>query len=160
NGRILRADLGEDGEVAREVGDQLELALTRNLDRPVGDLHVREAELCDPRLVLVETVARIDDLEERPADDNGLFAEHLELPRQIRGDGCRAPAELDDRDVVPGNLENVLPRARTEPLVEHMGQPVMRLKVEHSIPPTSSWRARARRGRASCRDWRCRASAG
>src|SRR5207237_3357636 len=82
HGRILRADLGEDGEVAREAGDQLELALTRNLDRPVGDLNVREAELCDPRLVLVETVARIDDLEERPADDNELIAENVELPRQ------------------------------------------------------------------------------
>ena len=30
---VLRADLGEDGEVAREVGDQLELALARDLDR-------------------------------------------------------------------------------------------------------------------------------
>ena len=46
---VLRADLGEDGEVAREVGDQLELALARDVDRPVGDLDVREAELLEPR---------------------------------------------------------------------------------------------------------------
>ena len=42
---ILRADLGENGEVAGEVGDQLELALTRDINRPVGDLDVRQAEL-------------------------------------------------------------------------------------------------------------------
>ena len=39
--RVLRADLGEDGEVAREVRDQLELALARDVDRAVGDLDVR-----------------------------------------------------------------------------------------------------------------------
>ena len=46
--RVLRADLGEDGEVAREVGDQLELALARDLERAVGDLDVREALLVEP----------------------------------------------------------------------------------------------------------------
>ena len=45
---VLRADLGEDGEVAGEVGDQLELALARDVDRPVGDLDVVEAELLEP----------------------------------------------------------------------------------------------------------------
>src|SRR5438309_1200935 len=40
---VLRAHLGEHGEVASEVGDELELAVARNLDRPVGDLDVREA---------------------------------------------------------------------------------------------------------------------
>ena len=45
DGRVLRADLGEDGEVAGEVGDQLELALPRDVHGAVGDLDVREAEL-------------------------------------------------------------------------------------------------------------------
>src|SRR5581483_12292051 len=45
---VLRADLGEDGEVAREVGDQLELALARDLDRAVGDLDVVDAERLQP----------------------------------------------------------------------------------------------------------------
>ena len=45
---VLRADLGEDGEVAREVGDQLELALARDVERAVGDLDVREAMLDEP----------------------------------------------------------------------------------------------------------------
>ena len=49
DGRVLRADLGEDGEVAREVGDQLELPLARDVDRAVGDLDVREAEPLQPR---------------------------------------------------------------------------------------------------------------
>jgi hypothetical protein len=47
---VLRADLGEDGEVAGEVGDQLELSLARDLDRAVGDLDVREAVLASQRL--------------------------------------------------------------------------------------------------------------
>ena len=42
---VLRADLGEDGEVAGEVGDQLELPLARDVDRAVGDLDVVDAEL-------------------------------------------------------------------------------------------------------------------
>ena len=41
---VLRADLGEDGEVTREVGDQLELALARDVQRAVGDLDVGEAD--------------------------------------------------------------------------------------------------------------------
>ena len=76
---VLRADLGEDGEVAREVGDQLELALARDVDRAVGDLDVREPELAEPALVLVELALRVDDLEERAADDDGLLAQDLEL---------------------------------------------------------------------------------
>jgi hypothetical protein len=40
---VLRPDLREDDEVLREVGDQLELALTRDLERSVGDLDVGEA---------------------------------------------------------------------------------------------------------------------
>src|SRR5438309_8549287 len=40
---VLRADLGEHGEVAGEVGDELELPLAWYLDGAVGDLDVREA---------------------------------------------------------------------------------------------------------------------
>ena len=54
--RVLRADLGEDDEVLGELGDQLELALAREVDRPVGDLDVREAVLGEPAPVLVELV--------------------------------------------------------------------------------------------------------
>src|SRR5918911_509311 len=42
--RVLRADLGEDGEVAREVGDQLELALARQVDDAIRDLDVAEPQ--------------------------------------------------------------------------------------------------------------------
>ena len=51
---VLRADLGEDDEVAREVGDELELLLARDLERAVRDLDVREAEVLEPALELVE----------------------------------------------------------------------------------------------------------
>src|SRR5579862_7235117 len=55
---VLRADLRQHGEVARELGDQGELRLARDLDRAVGDLDVREAVLGEPRLELVELLAR------------------------------------------------------------------------------------------------------
>src|SRR5487761_1868250 len=58
--RVLRADLGEDGEVLREVLDQFELAVAR------------DAEAMEPLLVLVQLVADEADLEERAADDDGL----------------------------------------------------------------------------------------
>src|SRR5690242_11144336 len=65
--RVLGADLGEHREVAREVGDQLELAVARDVERAVGDLDVREAMLVEPRLELVDAVACVHDLEERAA---------------------------------------------------------------------------------------------
>src|SRR5579885_3070843 len=74
---VLRADLGEDGEVAGEVGDQLELALARDLDRSVRDLDVVEPVPLQPALVVVELVAHVDRLEERAADDDGLLLQHL-----------------------------------------------------------------------------------
>src|SRR5439155_1330312 len=71
-----------------------------------------------PALVLVELVPGVDDLEEGPTDDDGLLAEHLELPLQVARHPGRAPAELDDVDVLAGGLEDVLPCARAEALVE------------------------------------------
>src|SRR3954468_21706079 len=53
---VLRPDLRQHREIAGEVLDQLELALARDLDRPVGDLDVRQPEVAQPRLVLVELV--------------------------------------------------------------------------------------------------------
>ena len=73
--RVLRADLGEDGEVAREVGDQLELALARDVDRAVGDLDVRDAELAAATACTRRAASlHVDDLEERAADHDGLVA--------------------------------------------------------------------------------------
>ncbi len=107
---------------------------------------------------------RIHDLEERPADHHGLVAQHLELALEIVRDVRGAPAELDDRDVIAGDLEHVLPRARAEALVDHVRQADVLAETEikggHRAPPASPWRASARRGRASCRARRCRPSAG
>src|SRR5438552_12580942 len=55
---ILRPHLREHREVARELGDELELAVARDLDRAVGDLNVREAVLHQPALELLDLVAR------------------------------------------------------------------------------------------------------
>ena len=68
--RVLRADLREHREVAREVPDQLELALAGDLDRAVRDLDVREPVLGEPPLELVEPSAGVDGLEQRPAADD------------------------------------------------------------------------------------------
>src|SRR6266498_3785606 len=142
--------------IADFARDELELALARDLDGSVGDLDVLQPETLEPRLVLVELPLRVDDLEVRPADDDRLLAEHLELSLQVLRHGCGAPPELDDRDVVAGNLEDVLPRARTESLVDHVGQTVVRLKDEHRAPPASAWPAPGRRGTGSCRGCRFR----
>ena len=158
--RVLRPDLGEHCEVTREIGDQLELALARDVDRAVGDLDVCEPELDQPLLVLVEFSERVDDLEERPADHDGLVAQHVELALEVVRDVRGAPAELDDRDVIAGDLEHVLPRARAEALVDHVREADVlaeaELKGGHRAPPASPWRASARRGTASCRARRCR----
>src|SRR5438094_26770 len=45
---VLRADLGENGEVTCELVDQLELALARDVERAVRDLDVREALVGQP----------------------------------------------------------------------------------------------------------------
>ena len=121
--RVLRADLGEHGEVAGEVGDELELALARDLDGAVRDLDVGKAKLAEPALVVVEPVLDVDDLEEGAAEDDGLLLQHVQLPPQVRRDVRRAPAELDDVDQVAGHLEHVLPPAGAEALVDHVRQP-------------------------------------
>src|SRR6059058_3779560 len=80
---ILRTDHGEDGEVAGELLDQLELALAREIDDAVGDLDVREAETLHPALVALDRVLDEDDLEKRAADNDRLSAQDGELRRQV-----------------------------------------------------------------------------
>src|SRR5207253_794148 len=65
---VLRAHLGEDGEVARQIRDQLELALPRDVDDAVGDLDVRQPECLQPALVVVHLVLRDHRLEEGSPD--------------------------------------------------------------------------------------------
>src|SRR2546423_9083515 len=161
--RILGADLGEHGEVARELLDQLELALPRNLDGAVRDLDVGDTELAEPALVVVELPLCVDDLEEGAANDDGLLAQHFQLALEPGGDEGGAPPELDDVDVGPARLEHVLPRARAKALVEHMGEAAVAAQAEvkagHRAPSASPWQRTERRGRASCRGRRCRPSA-
>src|SRR5919109_4821530 len=117
---VLRADLGEDGEVAREVGDQLELPLARDLERAVGDLDVREALLDEPRLELVDPSAPVDGLEERAAADDGRLEEPVEgdLLLEVVRDVARAPSELHDVDELAGGVEEALDVAEVQALVD------------------------------------------
>ena len=168
---ILRADLGEHGEVAREVGDQLELAVARDVDRAVGDLDVREAVLLEPRLELVDAVAHVDDLEERAAADDRRLERAVErdLLLEVVRDVARAPAELDDVDELAADVEHAFDLAEVHPLVHHVREPFgarlagARGQVEESVvkaghraPSVFPGPQSGRRGRGSCRARRCR----
>ena len=89
---VLRADLGEDGEVAGEVGDQLELALAREVDRAVRDLDVREAELAEPALVLVDLALRETASKKRAADHDRLALQHARASARGWRDVARCPS--------------------------------------------------------------------
>jgi len=122
---VLRSDLGEDGEVAGEVGDELELPLARNLDRAVGDLDVREAVFGQPGLELVEPVPRVDRLEERPAADDGRLevAVERDLLLEIVRDVAGSPAELDDVDEGARRVEETFDLAQVQTLVHDVREP-------------------------------------
>jgi hypothetical protein len=107
---------------------------------------VRQAEVAQPRLVLVELPLHVDDFEERPADHDRLAAEDVELRAQVLRHGGRAPAELDDRDVLAARLEDVLPRAWSETLVEDMREPGVALPRGHSQESVLKARHRAPAG--------------
>src|SRR6059058_1461238 len=167
---VLRADLGEDGEVAPELLDQLELALTRDVEGAVRDLDVREALLDQPAPELLQLAARVDRLEERPAaDDRGLEAPiEGDLLLQVVRDVVRAPAELDDVYVLAGGVEEALDLAQVEALVDDVrealgarlagagGQVEESIRAWHRAPPASCGLLPERRGRASCRARRFR----
>src|SRR5438270_454340 len=94
----------------QRVAGQPETApLARDVDRAVADLDVRQAEMIQPLLVLVEPILDVDDLEEGAADHDGLLLQHLELALEVVRHGGGAPPELDDRDVRAARLEDVLP---------------------------------------------------
>src|SRR6185436_20784715 len=106
--RVLRADLGEDGEVAGEVDDEIELLVAGDVERAVGDLDVREAVLGEPALELVHPAARVDGLEQSPAaDDRRLeMAVERDLLLEVVRDVAGAPAELDDVDEGAARVEH------------------------------------------------------
>ena len=102
-----------------EVGDQLELLLARDVERAVRDLDVREAEVLEPALELVHLALAVDGLEERPAADDGRRERAVErdLLLEVVRDVARAPAELDDVDVLAGRVEEPLDLAEVQALV-------------------------------------------
>src|SRR5215218_961573 len=167
---IFRPHLGEDGEVARELGDQLELSLARDLYRTVRDLDVGEALLGKPAPVLVQLVAREDGLEECAAADHGRVERAVErnLLLEVARHVGRPPTELHDVDVIAGGVEEPLDLAEVEPLVDDVGQaaaPGLRraggevektVKAGQRCPPAAWWPPPGRRGRASCRASRSR----
>src|ERR687897_1142505 len=157
DGGILRPNLGEDREVASQVCDELQLLLARNLDGAVRDLDVVEAELAEPLLVALQLAGGPHGLEERPAHDDPLLPEHVELLPEVGRYEGRAPAELDDVDVETARLEHVLPGARPKTLVEDVRQPGFGgVKAQQVSSPDACWRPRSRRGTSSCRGSRSR----
>src|SRR5262245_3543730 len=162
---VFRAHFGEDGEVGRELTNQLELALAGNLERPVGDLHVREALLDQPSLELVELPAGVDGLEQRSAayDRRPEGAIERDLLLEVVRDVARAPAELDDVHVLPAGVEHPLDLAQVQALVDDVcqsfdprlararGQVEKSVKAAHKAPPASPSRASEHRGTANCR---------
>src|SRR5579862_6807360 len=163
---VLRADLREDGEVAGELCDQLELAVARNVERAVGDLDVREAMLRKPALELVHAPTRIDDFEERPAADDRRLEVPVErdLLLEVVRDVARAPAELHDVHELTGGVEHPLDVAGVEAFVDDvrqafltrlaraLGEPQEAVaKAGHRAPPTWLWHGSGRRGRESSR---------
>src|SRR3990170_3261654 len=123
---VLRADLAHDDEVLGQLGDQLELSLARQVDRPVRDLDVREAVLHEPAPILVELSPDNDGLEEgAPADDGGVErAVEGDLLLEVPGDVRRSPAEFDDVHVVAGRVEQALDVAQVEALVDDVREPL------------------------------------
>lgn len=81
-----------------------------------------QTELAKPPFVLVDLAASPDGLEEGAAHDDPFVAQYLELASEIGRDIGGSPPELDHVDVVAGRLENVLPGARPEALVEDVRQ--------------------------------------
>src|SRR5580765_6733102 len=145
---VLRADLRERGEVAREIGDELELPVTRDLDRAVGDLDMREAVLGQPGLELVDLVARVDRLEERAAADDGCLEMAIErnLLLEIVRDVAGAPTELDDVDEGACGVEEPLDLAQVEALVDDVREPgAARLAGPLGHSQESVFKARHRR---------------
>jgi hypothetical protein len=170
---VFGADLGEHREIAREVRDQLELPLSRDLDRSVGDLDVREALFDQPLLEFIQPAPTVDRLEQRSATDNGRLERPVQrnLLLQVVGDVRRPPAELDNVDELAAGVEHAFDVAQVEALVDDVGQAFRArlagalgqveetvVKGGHRAPSASPGLRTARRGRASCHGHRCRRS--
>ncbi len=116
---VLGADLREHAEILRQRLDDLELALARQVDRAVGDLDALEAVVAQPAAVAVELAAHLGDLEQRAAADHGDAerAVERELLAQVLRHVRRAPAELDDVDVVAAGRHQALDLRQGQALV-------------------------------------------
>src|SRR6185437_12646777 len=108
--RILAADLREHREVACKRADQVSLDLRVQGDRAVGDLHVAQTELAQPRDQTLHATLLDRDLGERPAEHHRdpVRGIALKLGLQVRGHERRAPAELDDVHAVAHRLDQAV----------------------------------------------------
>src|SRR3954451_17866944 len=120
----------------------------------------------EPRLELVETPPRVDDLEERAAADDRRLERTVErdLLLEVVRDVARAPAELDDVDELAAGVEHALDVAQVQALVHDVRQAFGAgfaralgevqeavVRALQRCPPVSSSPRSARRGRASSR---------
>ena len=81
---------------------------------------MREAVLHEPAFEVVDTLARVHDLEQRPAAHDGRVERAVErdLLLEVVGDVARAPTELDDVDELARGVEQSLDVAQVHPLVD------------------------------------------
>src|SRR3954451_8580238 len=79
----------------------------------------------EPRLELVETPPRVDDLEERAAADDRRVERAVErdLLLEVVRDVARAPAELHDVHELAAGVEHALDVAQVQALVDDMREP-------------------------------------
>ena len=83
--------------------------------------------MLEPALEVVDLVLRVDRLEERAAahDRRRERAVERDLLLEVVRDVARAPAELDDVDVLAGGVEEALDLAQVQALVDDVREPAL-----------------------------------
>ena len=122
---VLAAHLGEHRELLREPPDQVMLDLGVDRDRPVGDLHVAQAQLAQPLDQTLDAPLPDGELGERAAEHHRNLARGVprELLAQVGAHERRAPAKLDDVHARPRHLQQVVHLRDGQPAVDHVRQP-------------------------------------
>src|SRR5712691_3976382 len=125
--RILRTHLGQYREVLSEVSDQLSLQLGSQPDRSLGHLDSVHSHLGDPPGELTGLALHDRDLEQRAPWRNAhvMRPTRRHLAGNVPADIRRAPSELHDVDVGPGEVQPGLQGLERETLVQHVGDPAV-----------------------------------
>ena len=87
----------------------------------------REPELAQPRDQAIDATLADRELGERPAEHHGdaVVGVARELGLEVGAHERRAPAELDDVDDLPGDLEQPVDVGERHPAIDHVGDAVL-----------------------------------